>query len=266
MNILFFSKKNLLLLIFFSFLNLHGSTVVDTARFEVIYMHVAYDNILDRKEVTDEMLSVGDRFNLFSGYGDYQRDSIYQKDPEYRKLSIEKKQLINRDFDATYKRLLTDKENNTMEYYQVLFGEGVAYQEPCAEFEWEIYDDTEDILGYECRKASTYWRGRKWFAWFSDIPVDGGPWKFKDLPGLILKLESEDGAHSFVAEEIRNDIHPLKRFRGRKVSREKFNQEEKYICENFGKILSNSGMVSMSEEEKKKAENRKKFYVPMELE
>ena len=55
---------------------------------------------------------------------------------------------------------------------------------------WEIfYDSSSIILNYKCFLAKTKFRGRMYHAWFTpDIKFNGGPWKFKDLPGLILKI------------------------------------------------------------------------------
>lgn len=64
---------------------------------------------------------------------------------------------------------------------------------------WEIEDETKNILGYECNKAVTTFRGRKWMAWFTpEIPVQEGPWKLFGLPGLIL--EAYDAERDYVFE------------------------------------------------------------------
>jgi GLPGLI family protein len=56
---------------------------------------------------------------------------------------------------------------------------------------WNINGDSvKNILGYDCRLAETYFRGRHWKVWFTiDIPLPYGPWKFRDLPGMILQAE-----------------------------------------------------------------------------
>lgn len=55
--------------------------------------------------------------------------------------------------------------------------------------EWTIVpDSTAELLGYPCQLAVTQFKGRQWYAWYSeDIPLDEGPWKLRGLPGLILK-------------------------------------------------------------------------------
>jgi len=56
--------------------------------------------------------------------------------------------------------------------------------------DWEIfYDSSSIILNYKCFLAKTTFRGRMYHAWYTpDIKHNSGPWKFKDLPGLILKI------------------------------------------------------------------------------
>lgn len=59
---------------------------------------------------------------------------------------------------------------------------------------WSFNEGTDTILGYPCMHASVRLGGRCYDAWFSvEVPVSEGPWKFMGLPGLILKVEDEDG-------------------------------------------------------------------------
>lgn len=74
----------------------------------------------------------------------------------------------------------------------------LALSENIAPQEWSILDDTCQIQGYLCNKATTLFRGRVYEAWFSfDLPVDDGPWKLYGLPGLILKVVDSEQTISF---------------------------------------------------------------------
>lgn len=65
---------------------------------------------------------------------------------------------------------------------------------------WTIQEDTLSILGYECQKATTSFRGRNYSVWFTlSIPISDGPWKFYGLPGIILKVEDDKGIFLFEA-------------------------------------------------------------------
>ncbi|MDR1552255.1 MAG: GLPGLI family protein, partial [Prevotellaceae bacterium] len=55
--------------------------------------------------------------------------------------------------------------------------------------DWKITNETKEISGYKCQKATCSFRGRDYVAWFTrEIPVKEGPWKFDGLPGLIVKV------------------------------------------------------------------------------
>ena len=57
---------------------------------------------------------------------------------------------------------------------------------------WEITNDTAQIAGLKCIKATTNYRGRIYEAWFTkQIPTAHGPWKFYGLPGLIVKVNDK---------------------------------------------------------------------------
>lgn len=63
---------------------------------------------------------------------------------------------------------------------------------------WTLVPENSVIEGYEVQKATTNYLGRKWIAWFTnDIQIQDGPYKFKGLPGLILKISDEKNDHIF---------------------------------------------------------------------
>ncbi len=72
---------------------------------------------------------------------------------------------------------------------------------------WKVEpNENKKIAGYDCFKATTSFRGRKYIAFFTDkIPVRFGPFKFKGLPGLILEIYNTDTdiKHSWQATSIK---------------------------------------------------------------
>ena len=47
------------------------------------------------------------------------------------------------------------------------------------------------ILGYDVQEATTEFGGKWIIVWFAkELPIPDGPYKFKNLPGLILKLKT----------------------------------------------------------------------------
>lgn len=108
--------------------------------------------------------------NVFATLGGHKRSYLYKLYPE--------SQIIENDyFDMTPWR----------------------YKETLELPEWEISDESKEIIGYQCFKAIADYRGRKWTAWFApEIPVQEGPWKLGGLPGLIL--EAYDTGRDYVFE------------------------------------------------------------------
>lgn len=60
--------------------------------------------------------------------------------------------------------------------------------EPIPQISWEVTKDTTSLSGIKCQKATAFYKGRNWIAWFAkEIPFQGGPWKLNGLPGLIIE-------------------------------------------------------------------------------
>jgi|GEM_PF-2901934 len=68
---------------------------------------------------------------------------------------------------------------------------------------WQVYTEYATIQNTLCQKASTFFRGRAYTAYFAlNIPVQDGPWKFSGLPGLIMKIGDSKGIYNFEVTKI----------------------------------------------------------------
>ena len=68
---------------------------------------------------------------------------------------------------------------------------------------WTLIDTSKKIGKFNCQKATTTFRGRKYEAWYTlEIPVSNGPWKFHGLPGLILEISSVDKYFKYTFENL----------------------------------------------------------------
>lgn len=126
--------------------------------------------------------------------------------------------------------------DGTLSVFDKWFDEDGTYEEPVDEMKWTVCEDsTKNILGYECILAETDYHGRLWNAWFTpEIPVPDGPWKFRNLPGLILMAQTPDGSFSFEAYGIENFTDEFPKLYGqdsyRQVDRKKaLAANEKYL-------------------------------------
>lgn len=57
------------------------------------------------------------------------------------------------------------------------------------DFNWVLHNDYKTVLDYNTQKATSIYMDRKITAWFTEeISIPDGPWKFSNLPGLILEV------------------------------------------------------------------------------
>ena len=76
-------------------------------------------------------------------------------------------------------------------------------KESLNKLKWTLHEGIKKILGYQCQKATTNYRGRNYTAYFTNnIPFKAAPWKFRGLPGVMLSIFSEDGYIKIVATKL----------------------------------------------------------------
>lgn len=206
----------------------------------------------------ETMLRVGKNMSRFCSVPRFFRDSLVhfnsalywelermafesEKDPKVR----DQKWLdrSGRYWDIIYKNYPAGKLTQTS-YFDIT---DWCYTEDWEQPVWEIGEETKDIIGYQCFKATADYRGRKWTAWFApDIPIQDGPWKLCGLPGLILEAYDSDDAYHFTASGLKTSNIPdvgyltNREKRGiRKVTRDVFlNKWWKYVNSNFAEKMS----------------------------
>jgi len=93
-------------------------------------------------------------------------------------------------------------------YCQSVLGETnlIFAKEENNKIDWKIMDEFKDISGFKCQKATGFFRGREYTAWFTlHIPVPFGPWKLHGLPGLILEAYDTDQMIYLITKYIFTD-------------------------------------------------------------
>lgn len=170
------------------------------------------DTVSKSNPIEDDMvLRIGETASQFFSQYTFYHDSLWT-DPEGRKkaedLSIESLMSPNPSLifgarttkDFIYKNYPNGKITvYAKDFKRVNF----YYYEDYMPQKWYIGDSTKLILGYKCKKAESYFRGRHWIAWFAeDIPVKDGPWKLNGLPGLILEAYDSKMDYHYIATNI----------------------------------------------------------------
>jgi GLPGLI family protein len=234
------------------------TTVIDSGFIRIHYAMNATD-ILDPKTYDDlQCLEIGSEFSKY--YSLY----VFDKETEWTNFLKEHSFLINpKDQDGGLTMSIEGKfqgwseylfseyfkdfsTNELIEYTRMPEGLEV-YNSLCSELlpiqNWEIADDTLIVADYLCQKATCRFRGRDYTAWFAnDIPINNGPWKFGNLPGLILKVENEEKPFAFECVKIE---HHKQKFpmtiqqsfkQYQRMGREKLWKRKKEIQENYYRL------------------------------
>lgn len=102
-----------------------------------------------------------------------------------------------------------------------------AFEEP--ELKWELLTETRNIDGLICNSAKTITdTGDVFFAWYTtQYQFQEGPFRFKNLPGLIVKVENINKTIEINAVEIRKSTELIEPITFGEVI--KLNSKEKFL-------------------------------------
>lgn len=164
----------MLIIFLFTFLNINSQEICGTIEYEVkgyktIYFKMIFNDNFSFN--TEKEVKLSDN----------------EKETHKSEGSVTNK-IIEGRRNLTPIFLYNDKQNF---YFNEEFidGEIAVVKEDKITWKWKILSETKKIGNFTCQKAQTTFRGSAFTAWFTnEIPVPFGPWKAKDLPGLILEL------------------------------------------------------------------------------
>jgi len=161
--------------------------LLDTCILKVTYSLCFVNDTIKRDKMKDiQQLKLGHKVSSCFSYLLYQKDSIA--------TALEKKGA--KSFPAQNDYLFPEEvvtystKNQILVRYRTTFDfMNLCYMEALPNIQWNLSDEHDNILGYNCQKALCEFRGRKYIAWYStEIPISAGPYKFHGLPGLILAI------------------------------------------------------------------------------
>ncbi|WP_407508988.1 GLPGLI family protein [Elizabethkingia anophelis] len=221
----------------------YSAVVLDKSFQNIYYMlnFVKKPRETDKKTEVICVLQLGKDYSKFSDLNKLRRDSLMEK--------LSHKVKINADDMNKMLRLRNHWENVLVKnipeqknIHQEDMAEDFQYEEKQPVFEWKIENDTKDILGYNCRKAITQYRGRKYTAWYAtDIPINNGPYVFQGLPGLIMEIEDQKQHYHFIAiamDKKASEIYLRNEDKIFHVDRKRFRKVQKSYHDNPGFFYS----------------------------
>ena len=169
---------------------LKNSKTLDMANMKISYsLEFVPDSTESHKKWKDKkILLIGETVHHFySQYSRMQDSVVTNATKAYKPYSPPAEETAERyDIYSNFPENTRTVVENIMTFNMSI------YKEELTDQIWGITGEITTILDYLCYKAVCTYRGRIWEAWFTmDIPINAGPWKFRGLPGLIMKVADE---------------------------------------------------------------------------
>ena len=156
------------------------------------------------------------------------------------------------------------KEGNIIYTFENLFvvsrnDVNYYFEEKKSDQGWKILDDTLQIGGFVCQKATLHYGNRYWTAWFtSEIPISDGPYRFSGLPGLIVKIEDRTKSWQFELLSLERIEHRVsinfdKSIHYKKTNKAEFYKQKKYLLDNIVDLRTSSNDATIDQIEQFRA-------------
>ena len=125
---------------------------------------------------------------------------------------------------------------------------------------WELQDETKTVNNIELHKATTTYKNKQWTAWYNpNIPLNSGPFIFKNLPGLIYEISTNNFNITLTSIENKNKNCVEISSKEKPIDKESYNKYNKELLEilkaGYGKktnVFDNMTMQSLFENSIKK--------------
>ncbi|UFH30509.1 GLPGLI family protein [Chryseobacterium sp. C-71] len=213
---------------------------------------------LEKKNKEMTILDITKDKSIYRDYLAVSQDSILKVEVEAMQKAGTFKDLSKSVKQPKFSHIITKTyPSMDVSYADYILQDKVSYKDD-KPLDWKISSDKAKIGEYNTQKATASFGGRNWIAWFAtDVPFQDGPYKFKGLPGLIVKVEDDAKNYSwelkgnkkiadYNAESYSEKL--MKQFgQGRnnlEVNREKFEQMyAAYKKDPFGSIRSQLSQI-----------------------
>lgn len=186
-----------------------GFKILDKSKYKCTYSYSYLSDSTNTELRKEEsfVLLIGEQHNLFKKEYYYYIDSLRYLNS---KGLVSNKQ-VSRGFttytpgNSLVNYFITEQHNNPELVITYLTTEGTWETKDTVKIQWTLGKESEHICGFDCKDAYTFFRGRKYIAWYApDVPLPYGPYKFSGLPGLIIKISDIQNSHSFELKGLEN--------------------------------------------------------------
>lgn len=193
--------------------NVACKSPIDSCKLCVTYSYRFHmDTIRQQPYYDRQLLEIGKHCShYYSAYADKADSVMYRARMDSKSPSgIRSTAFLRQNEKVRYEDFwMNHPESGILSALTGIYMQEFWYQEPIPQMTWTILPERDTVLGYECTKAETLFRGRSYIVWFAQsIPTNYGPWKFNGLPGLILRAQDRD--QLFVWEAVGLESTPNK--------------------------------------------------------
>ena len=180
----------------------------------------------------------------------------YSKDDEVSSIHLGMKVSSQGD------QVVYNRKKNTI-WSNFLFREQFYMKEISPKMDWKLETETKKIGKFNCKKATTIFRGRTYIAWYTtEIPVPFGPWKLNGLPGLILEANDTQKAVNWYFKSVeyptknnqnvsyikvpkQNQMHTYEDFKSFRIKQQNItNDKQKVVQKLYPSVIFNEPELS----------------------
>jgi GLPGLI family protein len=150
---------------------------------------------LPKEQVSEKVLLFNPDCSLYQVNDIKKNDNIMDQGGDHMTVRM----IISGGNDKTFNDLKNRKKTEQKEFMTRLF----LIESDLGGSEWKLTENFRTILGYNCQEAVRKDKDKNISAWFtSSIPVSTGPAGYEGLPGLILKVDIDNGKRTLTATSI----------------------------------------------------------------
>ncbi|RZL68476.1 MAG: GLPGLI family protein [Pedobacter sp.] len=166
------------------------------ARVRYTFSHMKDSTQRDNFHTENMLLVIGKNASVYTSYDKINRDLEVKKQIE-EQIKNQGGTLTSLNINRTSSKPVSAADyfyfaNESKFFTKERVISNYLVEEQAPKINWKITKDTTSFSGVKCQKATTYFKGRNWIAWFApELPFQSGPWKLNGLPGLIVEANDE---------------------------------------------------------------------------
>ena len=264
-------KKLLFILLSFIVSCLYSQEkIVDTTIYRAYYKLIYQQDSTNVDSMEEEKMTllIGKSYSLFQSENNRFNDSLLSS---LSKIDIENAQqavdiALSLKKNTRFKFKIVKTLNHLIVFDKITTDKFI-YEEK-NKLKWQITNDTKLINNYLCQKATTTFGGRNYVSWFTnEIPISDGPYKFKGLPGLIIKIYDQEKHYDFELFSFKKYVSILEvNFKkAQKTSKQEYFRAYKNFKTNIAAQLEQRG-IYLDDDEATKVKQRVKKTMNNEIE